>query len=140
MENLFKQIPQKDGGVIIYDGLCVICSKFMKLVLAKDDKKYFKFTSIQSEFGQNLIKSNGLTGNSIIVVENGIVYQQSDAILQIAAHLKGWMKFLSYFKFVPKILRDRVYQFIANRRYGWFGKLTVCEVPSAAFKARLLND
>lgn len=140
MERHFKQMPNTEGGIIIYDGLCVVCSKFLKLVFAKDHKMYFKFTSMQSNLGKEIISTNGLDSNSIIVVENGNVYQRSDAILRICKHLKGWMKFLYYFKFVPKKIRDNVYQFIANRRYKWFGKLDTCEVPSAAFRARLLSD
>ena len=129
-----------NGGIIIYDGICTLCSRSVRFVVAHDQEKYFKFITLQSPAAQEFIKSHHLRGNSIIVVDKGKIYEQSDAILKICKHLRGAAKYISYLKFIPKRIRDGVYKIVAKYRYQWFGKLQVCEIPSEEIRARLLND
>ena len=128
------------GGIIIYDGICALCSRSVRFIVARDHEKYFKFMTLQSPDAQELMKSHDLKGNSIVVVDNGNIYEHSDAILEICKHLKGGVKYLYYFKFIPKTVRNVVYKIIAKYRYQWFGKLQVCDIPSEEIRARLLND
>jgi predicted DCC family thiol-disulfide oxidoreductase YuxK len=39
---------------------------------------------------------------------------------------------------VPRPLRDAVYDWVARRRYGWFGKLDACRVPGPGMRSRFL--
>ena len=40
----------KNNEVIIYDGICVLCNKYIKWVLDKDKEKFFLITNLQSDF------------------------------------------------------------------------------------------
>ena len=82
------------GGIIIYDGICALCSRSVRFVVAHDHEKYFKFMTLQSPAAQEFIISHDLKGNSIVVVDNGNVFEQSDAILEICKHLKGVVKYM----------------------------------------------
>ena len=129
-----------EGGIIIYDGICALCSRSVRFIVTHDREKYFKFITNQSPDAQEFMKSHNLKGNSIVVIDKGKLYEQSDAILEICKHLKGPIKYIYYFKFIPKTFRNVVYKIIAKYRYQWFGKLQVCDTPSEEIRARLLND
>ena len=40
---------------------------------------------------------------------------------------------------LPRGIGDRLYDFVARRRYRWFGKQDTCMVPTPALRARFLD-
>ena len=67
---------------------------------------------------------------SVILIKEGNVFYKSDAIIEIAALIKGWPRILKYSGIFPKGFRNAVYDLIANNRYLLFGKRDSCSVPS----------
>src|SRR3978361_1287821 len=47
-----------DDGVILYDGVCVLCSGWMRFVLRR--ARLFRFTPIQSDYGRALARALGI--------------------------------------------------------------------------------
>ncbi len=43
--------PWPDDGVILYDGVCVFCSRWIRFVASRDTNRRFRFTAIQSDYG-----------------------------------------------------------------------------------------
>ena len=43
-------------------------------------------------------------------------------------------------KCVPRPIRDLAYDFIARRRYQWFGRTDLCMVPTPELAARFVFD
>ena len=43
-----------DDDVILYDGVCIFCSRWIRFVAARDVKRRFRFTAIQSGYGRRL--------------------------------------------------------------------------------------
>jgi predicted DCC family thiol-disulfide oxidoreductase YuxK len=127
--------------VILFDGVCNLCSGSVQFILKRDKEKKFLFASLQSSYGQNLLKQLDLptdTFNSFILFEDGKVITRSTATLKMFSKLKcwGWVKI---FWIVPKFIRDAVYNLIAKNRYKWFGKKEECWVPTAELKSRFLD-
>jgi predicted DCC family thiol-disulfide oxidoreductase YuxK len=130
-------------AVLLFDGVCNLCSGTVQFVIAHDKADYFKFASQQSEAGETLMREHGITipeGDplSLILVEDGKVYERSTGALRIARHLSfpfnlGWV-----FIVTPRFIRDFVYNVIAKHRYAWFGKKDVCMVPTPELRARFL--
>ena len=130
-------------AVILFDGVCNLCSASVRFVVERDRSAYFKLAALQSEPGKRLLEEHGVkpgTGDpaSIIVVEDGKVYQRSTAALHIARRLDGVWKLGWAFIIVPRFVRDAVYDFIAKRRYRWFGKQDACMVPTPELRARFV--
>ncbi|GGJ40199.1 hypothetical protein GCM10008938_27820 [Deinococcus roseus] len=97
---------------------------------------------MQSEVAQKLLQQHWEGANlpdSIILIDQGRVYAQSDAALHIAAHLKWPYALLGMFRIVPRPIRDAVYDWIARNRYRWFGKQDQCMLPRPEWKSRFLN-
>ena len=128
--------------IIIFDGVCNLCNGAVQFAIERDPTAIFRFASLQSDFGQSILAQNvGGTagGGTIILLENGKVYDRSTAALRVARQLSGWIKYLYVFIIVPKFIRDFVYKIVAKNRYRWFGKQESCWLPTKALKARFLD-
>lgn len=128
--------------IILFDGICNLCNGSVIFILRREKDPRFRFASIQSEAGKELLEWCGLPSNysqAVIYIENRKVYLGSTAALKIGQNLTAPWSLLSYAGFVvPKFIRDWVYNQIAQHRYQWFGKKDVCMVPTGSLKARFL--
>ena len=131
-----------DKGVILFDGVCNLCSGFVQFTIPRDPKAYYKFVSIQSETGQAILKHFGLSTDEIstvVLVEDGKAYTHSDVGLKMFRRFPGLWPLLYVFWYVPRPIRDAVYNWIARNRYNWFGKSEACWLPTPELKSRFLN-
>ncbi|MDN4986135.1 thiol-disulfide oxidoreductase DCC family protein [Bradyrhizobium arachidis] len=130
-----------DDDVILYDGVCIFCSRWVRFVAARDTAKRFRFTPIQSDYGAKLARAFGIDPgdpDTNAVVHGGEAFVKSDAALTVLSQLPGWGWVRMLFA-VPKPLRDRVYSLIARNRYRIFGKYDACFVPDAELRARVIE-
>ena len=128
--------------IVLFDGVCNLCSGSVQFLLKRDPEARFRFASLQSEVGQTIQVEHGLDPgalSSVLLLENGRLYQESEAALRIARHLPGAWKLLTAFKIVPRPLRDGLYRFIARNRYRWFGKAETCWLPTPELRGRFLE-
>lgn len=133
---------EKPNALILFDGVCNLCSASINFIIDRDPKGYFKFAPLQSEIGEHYRKEFGINEvslDTIMLIEQGKLYTHSAAPLRIARNMSGaW--FLCYgFMLVPRFIRDAVYKFVARNRYRWFGKQEACRIPTPELKARFLS-
>ena len=124
---------------LAYDGECLMCSGFIRFLAAEDRGRLLGFVTLQSKAGDEMRKRAGESHLSSMVVErDGEVFSKSGAFLVLLSALGGHWRVLSLFgSIIPKRLRDGVYLFVAKRRYQWFGKQTMCALPSAEVAERI---
>jgi len=67
------------------------------------------------------------------------VHVRSEAALRIAARLGAPWSWLVMLRVLPRAWRDAVYDFVAARRYRWFGTVEACELPDAGWRERFLS-
>ena len=130
-----------DDDVILYDGVCVFCSRWIRFVATRDRAKRFRFTAIQSDYGARLARAFGIDPDdpdTNAVIHGGVAWLRSDGALTVLSNLAGW-RWTRVFFAVPKPLRDAVYNVIANNRYRIFGKYEACFVPDEGMRARVLE-
>jgi len=115
--------------VVLFDGYCHLCCRSIRFIIKRDKKKSFSFIPLQSE---DALKIAGLpvydkeSPSSIILIENGEIFQLSGAALRIARCLRFPWNLFYTFIIVPSFIRDRIYMFISKNRYKWFGKRETC--------------
>ena len=129
-------------SIILFDGVCNLCNNSVQFIIKKDAKKHFLFSSLQSDAGQEILlhfKLKNLDFDSILLLENDIIYEKSTAILRISKKLPGIYKLLYVFIIIPKFIRDYVYSIISKNRYKWFGKRDSCMIPKKELKLRFLE-
>jgi predicted DCC family thiol-disulfide oxidoreductase YuxK len=127
--------------IILFDGVCSLCSASVQFIIARDPHAVFRFASLQSETGEALREKFGVPEvDSLVLLEDGRYYTKSSAVLRICRRLAGAWKLFYIFRLVPKPLRDNVYDFVAKHRYEWFGKRSHCLMPTPDIRARFLDD
>lgn len=124
-------MPNKQA-VILYDGYCKLCSRSLQFVIRRDRKNKFSYLSLQSEQGAAFLSEMSKDkqyADSIVYHDGENFYQRSTAVLKILLRLKRGWQFFYIFMLVPRVLRDLVYDFIARKRYHWFGRRKECFIP-----------
>jgi predicted DCC family thiol-disulfide oxidoreductase YuxK len=130
-----------DDDVILFDGVCIFCSRWVRFVAKRDAERRFRFTPIQSDYGTKLAQTFGIDPDDPDtngVVHGGEAFLKSDAALTVLSHLPGWGWTRALFA-VPKPLRNAVYSLIARNRYRIFGKYDSCFVLDADLRARVIE-
>ncbi|MDR6884345.1 thiol-disulfide oxidoreductase DCC family protein [Bacillus sp. 3255] len=132
----------KAEAVILFDGVCNLCSGAVQFILRNDPKGYFRFASLQSAAGQRLLERHGLpvsTISTIVLIENGRAYTRSTAVLRIARRLRGAYPLAYAAIVIPAPLRNLGYDFVSRSRYRWFGRAEQCMLPNPAYRQRFLE-
>jgi predicted DCC family thiol-disulfide oxidoreductase YuxK len=128
--------------IILFDGVCNLCNAAVDFVLARDTKAVFRFASLQSPVGQQLVIQCGMGSDALetmVLVEQGRCYVRSTAALRVVRRLRSpWPAFYTLIV-LPRPIRDLVYGWVARNRYGWFGKRETCRLPTAAESARFIE-
>jgi predicted DCC family thiol-disulfide oxidoreductase YuxK len=131
-----------DRPIILFDGMCNLCVGSVRFVLRHDRGGRFRFASLQSEAGRAIVEGHRVESDvpdAMGLVDGERVCWKSDAALRIAKRL-GWpWRVFAVFLIVPQFVRDGVYDFIAARRYRWFGKRETCMVATEDVRARFLE-
>lgn len=129
----------KIDALIIYDGVCNLCDASVNFILKHEKEARLSFTHLDSELSQDIKKKHNISEDfdSILFLENGILYHKSKAIFKISPYLKFPFSLLSYFNWFPLFISDAIYDFIAKNRYKWFGK-DECIIPSQEFRKRFI--
>lgn len=125
--------------VLLFDGVCNLCNASVQWVLKHDKKGIFKFAALQSETGQAFLQKFGYQQENyetVILVDGERIFTRSDAPLEIVRRLGGGWSLLTVFRFIPRPLRNVVYDWIARNRYRWFGKKQECMLPRPEWKER----
>ncbi len=55
-------LPQ-NKKIILFDGVCNLCESSVQFVIKHDAKDQFRFVSLQSELGQQILKHIGINPN-----------------------------------------------------------------------------
>jgi len=128
---------QHKDKIIVFDGICGLCNKSIDMLIKLDQKKLFKYTSLQGEYVKQLDIEEGI--DSIIFYEEGKLYYKSTAILRILRSLGGVWVITNIFYLIPTLLRDAIYDLIAKYRYKIFGKMESCRMSKKDEEALFLD-
>ena len=127
--------------LFLFDGVCVLCSRWVAFVIARDAAARYRFVAIQSAFGQHLAERFGINPDNPetnAVIADGRASFKSDSVLVVLADLPGW-RWTRVAYVLPKRLRDLLYDGIARIRYRLFGRRDACLVPAPDVARRFLG-
>jgi predicted DCC family thiol-disulfide oxidoreductase YuxK len=130
-----------DRPIIIFDGFCAMCSGWARFVLRHDPRGMFRLVPAQSALGRALYIHYGLDPvdyETNILVEDGVAWFKSEGSIRMAERLGLPWRFAAVFRFLPRPLRDRLYNVIARNRLRIFGKREVCYISDPQYADRFL--
>ncbi len=128
--------------VLLFDGVCNLCTGLVQWVIEHDPDGVIRFASLQSDAGQHLLDEHDLPSSAfetMVLVENDEVYTKSSAALRLAKHLGLPYALLYPAVIIPRGVRDRVYDVVANNRYEWFGQRDTCMRPTPDLQDRFIE-
>ena len=132
-----------DGkAIVVFDGICHLCSGWVRFLLRRDRRGQFRFASMQSVTGRGLLQAHGVDPDdpaSFLLLESGVARTDSDAILRVLELLGGPWRAVRVLRSVPRALRDPLYRWIARHRYRLFGRRDICWMPSPEYAGRFID-
>ena len=80
--------------VILFDGECNFCDQSVQFIIKRDPIGYFKFASLQSDIGKELLNKYNAPKDidSFVLIEDNNCYFKSSAALRVCKNLKGGWK------------------------------------------------
>jgi predicted DCC family thiol-disulfide oxidoreductase YuxK len=134
--------------IVLYDGICGLCSRLNQFVLKRDRQDRFRFASLQSRFAAQVLQRHGINPDRMDTVYVVLAYQRrdeslvakGDALVLILRHLgRMWAVLGGLLRLLPRGLRNRLYELLATNRYRLFGKYEVCWRPAVEYQNKFIE-
>ncbi len=120
-------------SVIIYDGMCHLCSGSMAWLAHRVPEGRLSFMPVQSAEGAKALQSAGLNEfdpSSFLFLSGGRALRKSRAVIATLYLVGGLWKELAWaLSLLPLSFADRLYDWVENNRYNWFGRRDTCFIP-----------
>lgn len=133
----------EDASIIVFDGVCKLCSRWVDFILRHDVDGRFKLAAMQGIHGRTLLASHGLSPDdpaSLLLVQGDRSYTDTDAIIRVLQNFGMGRRLLgNLLKLVPRRIRDLIYRWLARNRYELFGKRSQCRIPDSTQAWRFLD-
>jgi predicted DCC family thiol-disulfide oxidoreductase YuxK len=133
--------PNYQVKIIFFDGICVLCNRVVDFLIRHDKKQLLKFAALQSELAGKLIdlKVSPEDQDTVIYFDSGKIFTRSEAVLRIAEYLGFPYNAIKMAYLLPLPVRDAIYDYIAGKRFRWFGKRDFCRMPDEETRGRILS-
>lgn len=126
-------------NVVVFDDKCLLCSRFIRILL-KNDKRSLFYAGFNTEFARTHLPTSLLHQPATVVflIEGEMLFR-SKAIFAILKMLRFPYNLGVIFDVFPTKCADKLYDYIARNRYGWFGRSQECFLPDEEQKSRFLD-
>ncbi|CAA6678332.1 MULTISPECIES: thiol-disulfide oxidoreductase DCC family protein [unclassified Lentimonas] len=134
----------KSKAILFFDGNCGLCNRSVQFLIRKDKRKHLYFAPIQGIAAQAILPEKYRLALDTVVYQrvakdgHTTLLFRSDAALLALIDTRSLWRFLARIAlWLPRSLRDRVYDAIAMRRQKSL-KSATCPMPSREVHARIL--
>ena len=130
-----------DHPIFIFDSHCVLCSRWVELVLRYDRGRRYRLLPAQSSLGRALYVHYGLDGidfETNILLIDGVALFKAQGSIRLAMGLGLPWSIAGILRLLPRPIADWLYDRIARNRFRIFGRREACYAPSSADRERFL--
>jgi predicted DCC family thiol-disulfide oxidoreductase YuxK len=128
-----------NGPIVYFDGQCNLCDGFVRFLLKRDRHARYRFAPLQGETARQRLEGRFTDNPQTVVLEEPRRFRvRSDAALAILAGLGGIWRLAALLRIVPRRLRDALYEYVARKRFDWYGRRDACRVPEPEERDRFL--
>lgn len=131
-----------DKPIIVFDGHCVLCSRWARFVLRHDRAKKFRLLPAQTPLGDALYRHYGLDPKEYetnILLEHGVAWFRSESSIRMLKGLGLPWSLARLIRILPLAWRDRLYEWVARNRFNWFGRRDACMLGLTGHEDRFLS-
>jgi len=126
------QRPDPGVRVIVFDGICHLCSGWIRFLGRHRIDPPFQLIPMQTTAGKELLVECGIDPEdpaSFLVLDQSLRLTESDAAIHVIATIGGLWQMAHLARVVPRAWRDAIYRLLARNRYRWFGRRSTCYLP-----------
>lgn len=126
--------------IVLYDGDCGFCNFWVQWILNNDSHDRFSFASLQSHYGQDFLRNNGLKTedfDTLYFISGGLYYKKMYAVIKIGQILGGAYAGLVSLRILPKLVLDKIYDKVAENRKKIAGES--CLLPTPEQRKKFIN-
>lgn len=142
-ETQFAPGMAADDQVVLFDGVCRLCSAWARFLIKFDRKRQFKLATVQSVEGKAILQWHGFPTDyyeTMLLVEGNRIHTKSSAFFRVMRQLPWPWPIMCIGWVVPSVIRDWLYDRVALNRYRLFGRYDVCVVPNKDHDSRFLGE
>ncbi|MCR9079593.1 MAG: DCC1-like thiol-disulfide oxidoreductase family protein [Hyphomonadaceae bacterium] len=127
-------------ALYVYDGDCLLCSRFVRFLIKRDPAGRLKLATAQSEAGRTIYLAEGFDPD---LMETAILrigqrtWTHLDLFTEGLAMCGGVWKLARVLHILPRGLADWLYRRIANNRKRF--NRSACPMPTPEMRARLID-
>ncbi len=129
------------GWVLFFDGDCAFCAASVRRVARFDKHRRVSFAPLQGKLAAKMgFTKYAAKGDGTMVLlreSDGQAFLRGDALIELASALGGRWRIFTTARFIPKFLRDAVYQWVADNRHRIMGRADHCQSPDPELLKRL---
>jgi predicted DCC family thiol-disulfide oxidoreductase YuxK len=134
--------------ILLYDGVCGLCNRFVQFVLRRDRDGMFRFAWLQGETARRVLERHGVGSGEMDTVYVVVNFESSEERLLARSDAVGfvlgqfgwaWQAVSVLLRMVPRFLRNAGYDAVARNRYRLFGRSEVCRVPGELDRGRFID-
>ncbi len=132
----------RSQSIVFFDGICNLCNASIDFIIKRDFKNQFLVGALQDDFSKEILSGHQVRQDyldSLVLLDDDRIFYKSTAALKISRELSGLWPIFYPLIFLPKWIRDPIYDFIGKNRYRWFGKKNTCRIPTPEEKAKFLS-
>ncbi|GAB2625966.1 thiol-disulfide oxidoreductase DCC family protein [Belliella aquatica] len=133
---------QDKYDLVLFDGICNLCNQAVDFIIRRDKNDDFKVGALQDPQVKDILKTYSINEDyldSLVLIQGDQIFYKSEAALKIARKLgRGWQIFYIGI-FLPVSVRDKIYDWIGENRYKWFGKKETCRLPSPEEREKFIS-
>jgi predicted DCC family thiol-disulfide oxidoreductase YuxK len=136
-------VQNTNEPVVIFDGVCGLCNRFVAFALRNDRSGELVFTPNRSPYGAALCERHHLALESertILVVHDSRVLRRSDAVIFIATHLRRPYCHLALMRLIPRPVRELGYRVVAAIRRMIPVDHSACELLPPELQKRIREN
>ena len=115
-------------AILFYDGDCPLCNRVVSFILNHERSPEILFSALNSEATAQWKAKHPelrMDEDTVYFFEGNQLYRKSTAVLKLLPFLKGYLFVLRLGWFLPRSMRDFVYDFVAKRRKRIFKECRV---------------
>jgi len=129
-----------DRIIIFFDSECMLCNASVQWILKHEKNHDLCFAPLYGVTFNELPFAKEHLPDSILVWKDNTLLMKTRAIQYVLYGMGGKWKVLSgLMQCIPLFTANPMYDFIARKRYGWFGRTTECILMKGSMKHRFLD-
>jgi predicted DCC family thiol-disulfide oxidoreductase YuxK len=126
--------------LFVFDGVCVLCSRAVRFVLARERNTALVFAPAQSRLVFEALALPADVYEALVALNGGRAYVKSAGVLRLASRLRQpWRGLGAAARILPRAVLDWLYDGVARNRYCLFGRYDACMVPDVALASRFVT-